>query len=212
MKKSVVDEIYKELKKQILNQTFTTEVFSEMQLAEQFHVSKTPVREALNILCVEGFISRYPSYGYVLKNMTPMEYQDISEIRFILESGAAKIIIELCTDDEIRQLYDTLEAPEGAGFNIVNLNFHTKLGELTKNQSLYSEIKRMTEVMSRPGQYLSFKHKPEGNVWHEKIIEALLARDVEEAVRCIKRDLVYIARNETADAEALSGRDENAKA
>ena len=95
MKKSVVDEIYKELKKQILNQTFTTEVFSEMQLAEQFHVSKTPVREALNILCVEGFISRYPSYGYVLKNMTPMEYQDISEIRFILESGAAKITFVL---------------------------------------------------------------------------------------------------------------------
>ena len=137
MKKSVVESIYKEIKSQILNQTFTTEVFSEMQLAEQFHVSKTPVREALNILCVEGFIARYPSFGYVLKDMTPMEYQDIGEIRFILESGAAKIIIALCTDDEIRQLYDTLNAPEGTSVNIVNLNFHSKLGELTKNQILY---------------------------------------------------------------------------
>lgn len=206
MKKSVVESIYKEIKSQILNQTFTTEVFSEMQLAEQFHVSKTPVREALNILCVEGFIARYPSFGYVLKDMTPMEYQDIGEIRFILESGAAKIIIALCTDDEIRQLYDTLNAPEGTSVNIVNLNFHSKLGELTKNQILYNEITRMTEIMSRPGQYLNFKHEPVGNTWHKKIIEALLARDIKEAARCIKQDLVYIAKNETAD-EALSNLD-----
>ena len=206
MKKSVVESIYKEIKSQILNQTFTTEVFSEMQLAEQSHVSKTPVREALNILCVEGFIARYPSFGYVLKDMTPMEYQDIGEIRFILESGAAKIIIALCTDDEIRQLYDTLNAPEGTSVNIVNLNFHSKLGELTKNQILYNEITRMTEIMSRPGQYLNFKHEPVGNTWHKKIIEALLARDIKEAARCIKQDLVYIAKNETAD-EALSNLD-----
>lgn len=212
MKKSVVDTIYKEIKSQILNQTFTKDVFSEMQLADQFHVSKTPVREALNILCVEGFISRYPSFGYVLKDMTPMEYQDISEIRFILESGAAKIIIELCTDDEIRQLYDTLSAPEGTSFNIINLNFHSKLGEMTKNQILYNEITRMTEVMSRPGEYLSFKHKPVGNTWHEKIIEALLARDVDAATRYIKQDLVYIAKNETANAVGMISADSDTKA
>ena len=196
MKKSVVQDIYKELKRQILEQTFTTEVFSEMQLAEQFHVSKTPVREALSILCQEGFISRYPSFGYVLKDMTPQEYKDISEIRFILESGAARIIVSLCSDEEIRQLYDTLNAPEGTSFNIVNINFHSKLGELTKNQLLHNEITSMSEVMSRPGQYSDFSRTPVGNYWHEKIIEALLARDTEEAIRCIKQDLVYISRSE----------------
>ncbi len=197
MKKSMVERIYKELKNQILNQTFTREVFSEMDLAEQFQVSKTPVREALNILCSEGFIARYPSFGYVLKDMTPMEYKDISEIRYILEAGAAKIIIELCSDEEIRQLYDALQAPADVSHNIVNLNFHSKLGELTKNQILYNEITRMTEVMARPGQYVDVKIKRSGESWHEKIIEALLARDLKEAQRCIKQDLVYIAKNET---------------
>ena len=197
MKKSMVETIYKELKKQILNQTFTREIFSEMDLAEQFHVSKTPVREALNILCTEGFITRYPSFGYVLKDMTPIEYQDISELRYILESGAARIIIALCTDDEIRQLYDTLKAPEGVSFNIVNLNFHSKLGELTKNQILHNDITRMTEVMSRPGQYVNTTKKSSRNFWHEKIIEALLERNLEKAEHCIKQDLVYIARDET---------------
>lgn len=198
MKKSMVDTIYKELKNQILNQTFTTEVFSEMDLAEQFQTSKTPVREALNILCSEGFIARYPSFGYVLKEMTPMEYEDISEIRYILESGAAKIIIDLCTDDEIRQLYDTLNPSEEVSFNIINLNFHSKLGELSKNKILHGQITRMTEIMSRPGKYVNVARKPSGNSWHEKIAEALLARDLKEAERCIKQDLVYIAKNESA--------------
>lgn len=196
MKKSVVSEIYKELKSQILQQTFTTEVFSEMQLAEQFHVSKTPVREALNILCQEGFIARYPSFGYVLKDMTPQEYQDIGEIRYILESGASRIIIALCSDEEIRQLYDTLNAPVGTSFNIVNINFHSKLGELTNNQILHNEITSMAEVISRPGKYSDVSRTPVGNYWHEKIIEALLARNTEEAIRCIKQDLVYVSRTE----------------
>lgn len=201
MKKSMVETIYKELKSQILNQTFTTEVFSEMDLAEQFKTSKTPVREALNILCSEGFIARYPSFGYVLKEMTPMEYEDISEIRYILESGAAKLIIELCTDEEIRQLYDTLHPTEEVSFNIINLNFHSKLGELSKNQILHSQITKMTEIMSRPGKYVNYTNvarKPNGNSWHEKIVDALLARDLKEAERCIKQDLVYIAKYESS--------------
>ena len=196
MKKSMVTEIYKELKSQILHQTFTTEVFSELQLAEQFKVSKTPVREALNLLCQEGFVARYPSFGYVLKDMTPLEYQDISELRYILESGAARIIISNCTDDEIRQLYDALNAPEGTSFNIININYHSKLGELTKNQLLSNEISRMVEATSRPGKYMDVTRKPVGNLWHERTIKALLDRDLKEAVHCIKEDLVYIPRNE----------------
>ena len=196
MKKSMVDDIYKELKSQILHQTFPTEVFSELQLAEQFKVSKTPVREALNILCQEGFVARYPSYGYVLKDMTPQEYQNISELRYILESGAARIIISSCTDDEIRQLYDALQAPEGTAFNIINIQYHSKLGELTKNQLLWNQIARMAEATSRPGKYADITYKPVGNLWHERTIEALLARDLKEAIHCIREDLVYIPRNE----------------
>ena len=196
MKKSLVDEIYKELKSQILHQTFTTEVLSELQLAEQFGVSKTPVWEALNILCQEGFISRYPSFGYVLKDMTPIEYQEISELRYILESGAARIIIATCTDDEIRQLYEALEAPEGTSFNIININYHTKLGELTKNKLLSNRIARLVETTSRPGKYMDVTRKPVGNLWHERTVKALLDRDLKEALHCIREDLVYVPRNE----------------
>lgn len=201
MKNRWSQKIYKELKNQILNQRFTTEVFSEIQLAEQFNVSKTPVREALNLLCQEGFIARYPSFGYVLKELTPQEYQDVGEIRYILESGAAKIIIATCTDDEIRQLYDTLTAPEGTCFNIVNINYHSKLGELTRNKMLHEEISRMAEITSRPGKCVTTTEtgKPAGNLWHKRTIDALLARDLKEAVHCIKEDLVYIPKNELID-------------
>ena len=172
------------------------EVFSEQQLAEAFKVSKTPVREALNILCQEGFVVRYPSYGYVLKDMTPQEYQNISELRYILESGAARIIISSCTDEEIRQLYDALKAPEGTSFNIINIQYHSKLGQLTKNELLASQISRMAEVTSRPGKYADFTYKSVGNLWHERTIEALLARNLADAVHCIREDLVYVPRNE----------------
>ena len=80
------------------------------QLAEQFGVSRTPVREALRILQASGVVQQMPHRGALVKGPTPTEIREAYVVRAELEGLAAYRTAELANDDEVAMVRHAHEA------------------------------------------------------------------------------------------------------
>lgn len=73
-------------------------------LAEQFSVSRTPIREALRILETQGFVRHLPNQGAIVRVPEPREIRDAYQVRAELEGLAAELATEWITDADIERL------------------------------------------------------------------------------------------------------------
>ncbi|MGY4688548.1 GntR family transcriptional regulator [Salibacterium sp. K-3] len=89
------------------------ERLSENQISERFGTSRSPVREALKTLSVEGLI-RLERMGAVVNGLSETEVEELYEVRNLIESFALKRLITMDTADLVKQLEITLEKMEVA--------------------------------------------------------------------------------------------------
>jgi len=193
MKQSLVDKVYEGMKRQILCLQYgANEMITEMAIAEKYGVSKTPAREALNRLCVEGYIVRYPSSGYFIKDISIQDHVEISELRIVLESEAVRLIAQRAADEEIMQLYEIISRPTDTfmAYHDVNTDFHSKLGELSHNSYLRDMVVMMVNANARPSMFRRFTDEVKPNhTFHRAIADCLMQRDIEGAIAAIVADL-----------------------
>jgi DNA-binding GntR family transcriptional regulator len=83
-------------------------------LAEEISTSRTPVREALHNLEMEKLIESIPRVGYVVRKINVDEVEEICEIRFSLESLAAKWAAQKITAAQLKRLDKIIDATEKA--------------------------------------------------------------------------------------------------
>ena len=115
------EEIYGILRENIMAGKYTHgEILNELDIANVYNVSKTPAREALSLLCQEGYLVKYARKGYIVRELTLQEYAYLMQYRVILETAVVKMIIaQMCIRDSIgvdnggRQLTDTGGYQEG---------------------------------------------------------------------------------------------------
>ena len=106
-------KIYKILKYQILEGEFKPGTrLSEVKLAEQMGVSRTPIREAIKCLAVERFVKTIPGYGTVVNGISIKDLKEVLQVRGVLEGLAAKLAIEKISEENIVQLRKILEEME----------------------------------------------------------------------------------------------------
>jgi len=196
MQKTLNDKIYDELKRRILNKEYQpNELISERTIAAEFNVSKTPVRESLVRLCQEGDIVRYSGMGYIIKDLSYTDALHIAELRCVVECAAAEFIIRFASDDEIKSLYALIDTDEdsmklGSG---KNTTFHAELGRLTKNPYMAKEIRSLAMSAMRPST-VEITNQTLDEDLHRQIVDALLARNVDEAKRCLRLDIALLGQ------------------
>lgn len=76
----------------------------ELDLAQQFESSRTPVREALKRLSAEGLVSIDPARGMVVREIDPAEAEDIYVIREVIDGLAGRLAAPRVTDDDVTKL------------------------------------------------------------------------------------------------------------
>lgn len=86
------------------------EALSEADIAAKLEISRTPVREALMILESEGIVTRYPSRGCFVSQITSRDVEEIFELRAQLELCALHNSYSLITDHELEALEEKLVA------------------------------------------------------------------------------------------------------
>ena len=128
----------------------------EVQLAEEMGVSRTPVREAIRKLELEGLVVMVPRKGAYVAGLTLKDAANVFEIRGSLEGLAAALAAERITEEEIndldRVLEDIAKAGEKGDVDTIikkDMEFHQKLFSATRNERLAQIISNLKEQIDR---------------------------------------------------------------
>lgn len=175
----------------------------EIQLAEEMGVSRTPVREAIRKLELEGLVVMVPRKGAYVAGLSLKDIADVFEIRRALEGLAAELAADRITEDELEKLerYLVIIAEEIEGGDIekvveTDTQFHTLLYEASRNSRLSQTISNLREQIQRfRTTSLSYPGRmKEALEEHRKIVEAISVRDG-EAARLIAMEHIENAEN-----------------
>ena len=153
----------------------------EIQLSEQLGVSRTPVREAIRMLELEGLVVMLPRKGAYVANISKKDLMDILEVRVRLEGLAAYCATDRMTKDHIKKLETISKELEEAVYkNDVETmlakdeEFHTLIFEATGNKRLISMMINIWETVYRFRLMYMSDYSSAVNIVdeHKKIIEA----------------------------------------
>jgi DNA-binding GntR family transcriptional regulator len=158
----------------------------QTELADQLGVSRTPVREALHQLAVEGLVTISPYKGASVAALSLEELQEIYTVRIALESYAARLVVRNITDSEIKVLKQLLHQmikvhakEEREELLEINRQFYLKFFEATRQQRLYDMIVNhldLSHQYRRLAFYLDYTMTTTIQE-HQKLIELLEKRD-----------------------------------
>lgn len=206
-KYSLRGRVYNILRENILNGKYAPgDNLIEMKIAAELNVSRTPVREALRQLELEGLIESIPNKGVTVKGITVKDMEDIYKIRVLLEGLAAKLAVENIADDEIKKLqeiYDLMEFYTAKNdinaISKLNTEFHDVIYAATKSNVLQHILKDFQfyvkwarhESLSSPGR------KEEALKEHLSILEAFKNKDLEAAGVSLKIHVENSSKNLT---------------
>ncbi len=186
----------------------------EIQLAEEMGVSRTPVREAIRKLELEGLVAMVPRKGAYVASLSMKDIVEVFEIRGALEGLAAELAAERITEDELEELERFLvrimESIESSDLTLmveVDTDFHAQLYRASRNERLSQIINNLREQIQRfrktslslPGRMRAALEE------HKKIVEALSTRDSSLARRLAEE---HIENAEHSLMEVIRGGDE----
>ena len=158
----------------------------EIQMAEELGVSRTPIREALRKLELEGFIVMIPRKGAFVADMTFKDIADIFEIRAALEGLAAALAAERITDEELEKMErhlvekaDAIAHGDMERLVEVDTDFHESIYKASRNDRLQGIINNLREQIQRfRATSLAYPGRMKQSLdEHRAIVEAIHARD-----------------------------------
>ncbi|CAH1687900.1 GntR family transcriptional regulator [Hyphomicrobiales bacterium] len=206
----VVKHVHRELRRAILQGRFAVEArLVETAIAKLLNVSRTPVREAISKLELEGLVRRLPGGGVVVED-TSSKLSEVIVLRQSLEGAAARLICMRASDAELAAFRTECEAllkalPTMAVQQRANLDrkFHLNLGELSASTRLANLIEEFYE-------YSDSELAPAGSAaevvqlqkQHVAIAEALVARDSVRAEAAIRDHLETVLNMVRARVQA----------
>lgn len=181
-------QAYTVLKTAILAGDFQDERVNETQLASKFGVSRGPVREAIRMLLQDGLLTQKNGTIQVFRPTT-QDIIDILQCRQGLEETAIRLAVKQITSEEQQQLLQCIEETKAAyemndvkELEKLDQQFHDIILESARNKQLI----QLMEIIKSKIIYIrnnlvskEYVHSfPEG---HERIYEAIVAKDVKKA-------------------------------
>ncbi len=174
----------------------------ERQLAQDFGISRTPVREAMAQLEREGFVRSVPRRGIYVVRKTKEEVIQMITAWAALESMAARLITERASDADIaglRRMFATFEGDRLHAkldeYSEVNIAFHQTIIELSGNQVLIRLAENLfTHMRMIRRQTIGEEDRADRSIRdHMNIIQALEARNTERAEDLVRQHALGLA-------------------
>jgi len=184
----------------------------ERSLAEEFGISRTPVREAMAQLEREGFVRSVPRRGVYVVRKTKREVIELITAWAALESMAARLITENASGKEIaslRRMFATFENGEvGAHldeYSEINIGFHQTIIQLSRNTVLVQLAENLfTHMRMIRRKTIGEKDRADRSIRdHMHIIEALEARDTARAETLVRDHALGLAEHVAKNADYL---------
>ncbi len=191
MTKRHADRIAKALEELIFDGTFANgERLDEVRLAEQFGVSRTPFREALQRLSLSGLVELVPHRGAFVRQPGPVELIEMFEVMAEMEAACGRFAAMRISDEALDDLRaanvrcrEAIERGDPDAYYAENERFHQIIYAQSGNAFLAQEAGRLHKRL-RPfrRQQLRFRGRMAQSMEeHEAIVEALVSGDAEAA-------------------------------
>ena len=184
----------------------------ERQLAQDFGVSRTPVREAMAQLEREGFVRSVPRRGVYVVRKTTEEVIQLITAWAALESMAARLITQNAKDEEIatlRKMFATFEGGQLRAhldeYSEVNIEFHQAIVRMSENSVLIDLAENLfTHMRMIRRKTIVEKNRADKSIRdHMNIIEALEARDTVRAETLVRDHALGLAEHVARYADYL---------
>lgn len=96
-RQSMTEKVLDALREDIINGVYEeNDMITEAEISEKFGVSKTPSREALNYLCMEGFLDKIPNKGYLVRGLSVAELQNLTKLKKLTDHGVSIAVCSQC--------------------------------------------------------------------------------------------------------------------
>lgn len=166
----------------------------EIQLANKLGVSRTPIREAIRKLELEGLVIMIPRKGAEVADITEKSLRDVLEVRKALEELAVQLACDKITEEEIEDLKKAaeefkkiLKSKDITEIAEADVRFHDVIFMATDNQKLIQLLNNLREQMYRfRVEYLKNEEVyPQLIAEHEEIIEHIARKEKEKASKIL---------------------------
>ncbi len=190
--------LYEEVAEQLRQRIFRRELepgnwIDELKIAEEFGISRTPLREALKVLAAEGLVTMKVRRGAYVTEMSEKDLRDVYHLLSLLESDAAGVVAERATDAQLKtlqELHAELEAAvaDREKFFAINERFHMHLLEMADNRWRSQMVADLRKVMKLNRHNSLFKQgRIEDSLGeHRAILAAMVARDAKATVKAMQ--------------------------
>lgn len=180
-----VERAYRNLKAGIVQGRYRPGAsLSEVGLASEHGMSRTPIREGLARLWQEGYLDRVVGHGYFVARVTVQQIHDTFDVRRLLEGAAAARAAELASAEELERLRLLAMVPMGASVDYrqsetANVQFHLSIARCARNglaleliERCLAQVDRFMSLGVNFGQFTETATEA-----HVQIVEAIATRD-----------------------------------
>jgi DNA-binding GntR family transcriptional regulator len=190
--------LYQEVAERLRQQIFARELepgswIDELKLAAEFGISRTPLREALKVLAVEGLVTMKLRRGAYVTEMSKDDVAQVYHLLALLESDAAGAVAARASDAEraqLARLHERLEkqARQRDAFFATNEQFHMALLRIAGNRWATQVVTDLRKVMKLNRHHSLFKkgRLADSLAEHRGLMAAIAAHDAEAAARLMK--------------------------
>ena len=231
---SQLDQVLVELRERILNGDLKPgERLAEVPLAEQLHVSRTPVRHALTLLEAEGLLEPSGSRGFVVRRFSFQDITDAIDVRGVLEGLAARMVAEHGVTRRLRHVLDDcverveamlskdqITSDDLVTFARINGRFHGGIVEEAGNAALANALSMNDKLPFAAAASVAWEMKSEADrrrtiltaqIEHGLIRDALIAGEgaraealMKEHANVAKMSVRALATDKAEPGEAVS--------
>ena len=190
------DVVFNTLRRAILTgQLKPGERLMEVHLAHKLGVSRTPIREAIRKLELEGLVIMIPRRGAEVARITEKSLKDVLEVRRALDALSVELACDRITEEDMKRLLqacqDFEKAAKGKDASVIakaDVALHDIIVEATGNQRLAQLVNNLSEQMYRY-RFVYIKEESKHDMLvaeHREIYESIASRDKERAARAAK--------------------------
>ncbi|MBP2072330.1 MULTISPECIES: GntR family transcriptional regulator [Thermoanaerobacterium] len=212
--KPLRDIVFDYMKNAIITGEFKPgERLMEVQLAEKLGVSRTPVREAIRKLELDGLVVMVPRKGAYVSDLSTKDLLNAFEVRQSLEGLAASLAAERITDDELNKLKEILDKfYEGIAENNTeklikyDQEFHDCIFNASRNEKLVQIMNNLQEHVHRfRVKYINdYRKSKKLYQEHKKILESLEMRNAENAQKWAEKHIQNFQNDLVKDMKHFS--------
>ena len=195
---SAKESAYSQLEQWIIDGTLQPgEKLTDIELAQALNLSRTPIREALQLLEMVGFVKMYPGKATTVTEVLKEDINHLLPPLAVLQALAGELAVPNITEDQIRRLEETnqrfakaIEAKDSFTALKIDEEFHRIIIEAAQNPYITIMLSRLQSHVRRQFFHHSLELSEASRNEHDQIIQAFKDKDAEHLSSLTKNNWI----------------------